>query len=45
MSYKSGSEMEILLALSLPDGKYGLKEVNSPLLKIYPIEVLLSLGD
>lgn len=35
--------MEILFTLS--DGKYGLREFNSLLLKIYPVEALLSLDD
>jgi len=35
--------MESLFTLS--DGKYGLKELNSLLLKMCPIEALVSLGD
>lgn len=35
--------MEILFTLS--DGKYGLREVNFPLLKTCPVEALLSLDD
>lgn len=42
MSKESDSQREVLFTLS--DDKYGLKELSSLLLKIYPIEALLSLG-